>query len=118
MADAVRWVRPPSELAGAISRYGERVVVVVLGVAGFMADVMQNQARTGATWTDRTANARSGLFGVAEREGPIVKIVLAHTMSYGVYLELSNGQRYAIIMPTIERNLGELERMLKRALSG
>ena len=118
MAEAVRWVRPPGKLAEAIELYGERVLVAVMSVAEFMAGTLQNEARTGARWTDRTGNARGGLFGVAVRDGKVIRIILGHTMSYGLYLELSNGQRYAIVMPTIQRNLGELERMLKRALGG
>jgi hypothetical protein len=58
------------------------------------------------------------LFGVAVRNGQVVEITLGHTMFYGLYLELANGQRYAIIMPTIEAGLPELEGMLRGLLSG
>lgn len=109
----VVWVRPPAELARALELYGNRALAAVGAIAERTAGGMQNDARRNAPWTDRTGNARSGLFGMVGREGPVFRIVLGHTMFYGVYLELSNGARYAIIMPTIEGALPELERMLQ-----
>jgi hypothetical protein len=111
-----RWIRPPSELGKEIERYGEQVIVAVLGVAEYTALKMQNEARVNARWTDRTGNARSGLFGAAVRKGAIITIILSHTVHYSIYLELANSQRYAIIVPTIEANLAELEQMLRQLL--
>ena len=82
---------------------------------------MQNSAKDNARWTDRTGNARSGLFGTAEAEfaRELVVIYLSHgtDIDYGVYLETRYGGRYAIIMRTIERHLPELRRMLQELLS-
>lgn len=39
-------------------------------------------------------------------------LVFAHSMGYGVYLELDHGERYAIVIPTIESNIPELIRGL------
>jgi hypothetical protein len=115
---SVRWVRPPSELEKAIEQYADRVLTAVTAVAEYSATTMQNEARRNARWTDRTGNARGGLFGLAVRDGKVIKIVLGHTMYYGLYLETSYGQKYAIIMTTIEAHLPELERMLRDLLSG
>lgn len=118
----IRWVRPPSELARAIEQYGDRVNAAVLAVAQYIATVMQNSAKHNAPWTDRTGNARSGLFGTAERDAArkIVVIYLSHgaTIDYGVSLELDKGARYAIIMKTMEGHLPELKRMLNSILRG
>ena len=77
-------------------------------------------AKQNAPWTDRTGNARSGIFGTAERDVAqrIVTIYLSHgaTLDYGQYLELSNGGRYAVIMRTIEGHLPALNAMLRDAL--
>jgi gentisate 1,2-dioxygenase len=114
--DGVVWVEPPEKLAQAIEDYGERVVAAVQAVAEFVGGEMQNQARVNAPWTDRTGNARSGLFSVAARETAkaLVTIYLSHghTVDYGKFLELAHGQRYAIVMPTIQANLPLLKRML------
>jgi hypothetical protein len=112
----VRWVRPPEELARGIERYGQRVLAAVYAVAEFIATKMQNESRRNARWQDRTGNARSGLFSQVTREaaGAVVIIYLSHghTVDYGKFLELAHGQKYAIVMPTIEANLPELKRML------
>jgi hypothetical protein len=81
-------------------------------VAGRIATVMQNDARTNAPWTDRTSNARTGLFGIAERDVArrLIVIYLSHgvDIDYGKWLELAHGGKYAIIMPTIEAHLPDV----------
>lgn len=120
-SQGIRWVTPPSALAEAIDRYGERVLVAVQAVAGEVATLMQNAAKDNARWTDRTGNARSGLFGTAEAEfaQQLVVIYLSHgaDIDYGVYLETRYGGRYAIIMRTIEQHLPQLRQMLQELLS-
>ena len=113
--NGIRWITPPSRLADAIDRYGERVLVAVAAVAGRMATVMQNSAKKDAPWTDRTGNARSGLFGTVEVAQNTVILYLSHgpIVDYGVFLELAHGGRYAIIMRTMERHLPELNSMLQ-----
>lgn len=107
------WVVPPKHLIDAINRYGARVYVGIRMVADYIKQKLQDEARRNAPWKDRTGNARSGLFSlVDDAAGSLVTIYLAHTMDYGVWLELGNGGRYAIIMPTIQRNLPTIKRML------
>lgn len=105
----IRWIRPPEALAKAIEQYGDKVLVAVQAVAGRIAAEMQNDARANAPWTDRTGNARSGLFGTAERDAAqkLVVIYLSHgpDLDYGVWLELAHGGNFQIIMPTVERHL-------------
>ncbi len=112
----IRWVTPPANLAKAIDQYGARVLVAVTAVAGRLATIMQNSAKQNAPWTDRTGNARSGLFGTAEQDlaRGIVTIYLSHSavLDYGVWLELANGGRHQVIMPTLEAHLPELKAML------
>lgn len=71
-----------------------------------------------APWTDRTTNARNGLHAVTSSQNPgFVKrltgkkqqyeITFAHTVHYGIWLEIANSGRYQIIMPTV-RHEGDL----------
>ena len=64
----IRWTRPPAELAVAIERYGDRALQAVAAVAQYAATQMQNDAKAQAAWTDRTGNARTGIFGTSEAE--------------------------------------------------
>ena len=74
--------------------------------------MLEAEAKTNAPWIDRTSNARQGLRGGAEFEGSDIVIYVAHTMTYGIYLELCNAGKYAILKPTIERNLERIRRVL------
>lgn len=142
MSLTFRWVRPPDGLARAVQDYGRRALVAVRAAAGYVGQKMQDEARRGAPWEDRTGNARSGLFyavdgfGMGTVQGPVssgaaakrgdvtveagngntLVVTLGHTVFYGQFLELSHGGRYAIVMSTIESNLPTLERMLRGLL--
>ncbi len=112
----VRWIRPPSELAKAVEKYGDRVFVAILAVAQYVATQAQNDMRRNATWTDRTGNARNGLFSIANRAASdVVVLYLSHGTAvwYGVFLETRFAGKYAIIIPTMQRILPQLEKMLK-----
>lgn len=63
--------------------------------------------KTRAPWTDRTGNARQGLHAVPERQKfEFYMVVLAHAVSYGVWLEVANNGRYEIINPAM-RHIGD-----------
>jgi hypothetical protein len=70
-------------------------------IISLYAPKAESAMKTGATWTDRTSNARNGLFAkpVSEK-GKRYAIVLAHTVNYGIWLEIRHAGRYAIILPT------------------
>jgi len=143
MQDGFHWVIPPSEqLIPGIKEYGQKVLVAVQAIANRWGLDNQNQARKEAPWEDRSAHARSGIFFAVDGFGletitgtvtveeseksdvtieqgnkDMLIITLGHTMFYGKFLELSNGGRFAIIMSTLERNLPDLERMIKETLA-
>ena len=59
-------------------------------------------ARKNAPWTDRSTNARNGLFAEASSAGSMHRITVGHTVPYGIWLEVRWSGRYAIIRPTID----------------
>lgn len=61
-------------------------------------------AKQNAPWTDRTGNARAGLFSKARavNGGESFELIVAHSMSYGLWLEIRFSGKYAIIQPTID----------------
>jgi hypothetical protein len=67
-----------------------------------MAPEVEAYMKNNAPWTDRTGNARNGLAAHAYQEGDEVGILLYHQVSYGIWLEVANGGKYAIIQPTID----------------
>ena len=65
------------------------------------ATSLESQAKGNRPWTDRTSRAREGLTGSSEVSGTKVQIVLAHTVDYGVWLELAHEKNWAIVEPTV-----------------
>lgn len=61
-------------------------------------------ARQNAPWTDRTSNARNGLFTevFADRSRGVYSLVVAHGVPYGIWLEVRFSGRFAIIRPTVQ----------------
>lgn len=115
----IYWLTSPSVLAKTLKTHEARLKYGIRMLADYFAQKIQDEARQAAPWQDRTGNARSGLFALTEQAATdLVTIYLshAHTVYYGVFLELANGGKYAVILPTIQRNLPEIERQLKRLL--
>lgn len=70
---------------------------------GKSANKLEAYMKKNRKWTDRSERARQGLVAKWEK-GPTEtdwKITLAHSVSYGVFLELAHEKKYAIIQPTI-----------------
>lgn len=66
------------------------------------APKVQDYARSNAPWTDRTSNARNGLFARYSKSGDTRTITVYHTVPYGVWLEVRHSGKYAIIVPTVD----------------
>lgn len=54
-----------------------------------------------ARWTDRTGAARSGIFAVANHGKEFEEIFMAYSVNYGIWLEIANDRKYAIITPAM-----------------
>ena len=67
------------------------------------AERLQQYARENAPWEDRTTDARQGLTASVDQSDDNIELTLAHTVDYGIWLEIRWGGRYAIIIPTIEQ---------------
>jgi HK97 gp10 family phage protein len=79
------------------------------GVVKYWDGPVERHMKHNAPWTDRTTNARNGLFAKAVKSAASIAastfaIVLGHTVDYGVYLEegTENMEARPIIWPTIE----------------
>ena len=82
-----------------------------------VAKKLEASAKANRPWTDRTGNARNRLNSESEWNGNKVRVSLSHGVDYGIWLELCNEGKYAIIMPTINKEgpsiLKGLEKILK-----
>jgi hypothetical protein len=65
---------------------------------------MTDYARKTARWQDRTGNARAGLNGGHFWETPeVLKLYIAHSMEYGVFLELAHDRKYQILEESLNK---------------
>ena len=110
------WQRSPSDLAGDIEAYAERVRRAVLAVGDLIAERCQNDARANAPWTDRSGQARQGLTGVAVAAGDLVTVYLYHQAEHGKWLEIARGGPYRIIIPTLTAHYGDFMALIGQVL--
>jgi hypothetical protein len=82
------------------------------GAFGFQAARSTAWMKANAPWTDRTTAARSGLHAVHSRNRGRFELVLAHAVSYGIWLEVANSGNYQIILPALRQASRELQELL------
>lgn len=63
---------------------------------------MESYAKSNRPWTDRTGDARKLLVGFSSPLKYGVRCNVRHGVSYGIYLEMCNERRYAILEPTVK----------------
>lgn len=87
-----------------LSRFDNKVERAAFAVTGFYAPKTEAWMKHNAPWTDRTTNARNGLFAAPFQRGDTVGIVLAHSVDYGIYLELGTENMAArpVIVPAMK----------------
>ena len=90
------------KLVKALKNADPKLLAMIDSTMQYWAPRVESYMKTNASWTDRTGNARNGLAARAYREGKEAGIVLYHQVPYGIWLEVANSGRYAIINPTIE----------------
>ena len=64
--------------------------------------------KTNAPWTDRTTAARNGLHAVTSHGPGRFELILAHAVTYGIWLEVCNSGKYQIILPSLRQAMREL----------
>ena len=71
--------------------------------ADSVAKKMETHAKTNFTWAPRSGRAHQSLNGTWKWIGDKARVELSHGVEYGIWLELCNEKRYAIIKPTIDK---------------
>lgn len=109
--------RGREEVKQAMRRYGQDAKQAILDLAMEYVPILETYAKRQASWTDRTANARQSLYAIVSQENGKTTIFLSHGMDYGVWLELRNAGRYAIILPTLEAHYEQIASNVRRIFS-
>lgn len=107
-----------SELEKGLDSFGVRFLAALEMYGRTSAAYLASEAKENRPWTDRTSRARLGLTGSSDLEDGDVRIVLAHTVDYGLWLELAHEKNYAIVEPTVTLNKDKIVEGLETLLNG
>ena len=73
-----------------------------------VANELEQEAKENATWTDRTALSRQTIEGTVTQPGNKTEIVLRGNTPQFKYLELAHEKRFAILWPTVRKNMSRV----------
>ena len=87
-----------AEVIGNMYKWANMKKAGVEGATKVAAASMQTYARQNQPWENQTGNARAELHGGYLWEKPdYLKAYIAHSMSYGLYLEMAHDRKYKIL---------------------
>lgn len=121
MADAgvsVTWIISPAVTAQSCEVYMDRVDMRLLEEMTRIAHEIEDTAKTYHPWQNITGAAEAGLNCKAEYTGAGVKVVLAHGVDYGIWLEVKFGGRWGVIEPAMSLSYPDVMSAMARALQG
>jgi len=81
--------------------------------AGMVLNSFLQQQSRNKFWTNRTYVALDTVFSRVIVEKDVVGFFLAHSVEYGVYLELANDRKYAALAPVMMKFLARFEKDLQ-----
>jgi hypothetical protein len=90
-----------SSLRSGVHRFGNKLNRAVDAVVDYDAAYATNYIKTNAPWTDDTGAARSGLMAIPNHNQTVQEIIMAYSVTYGIWLEIANSGKYAIITPAM-----------------
>lgn len=79
---------------------------------------MENYSKDNRPWTDRTGDARRSIYAFAKFNPRAFIIYHGIGVDYGKYLELSNGGKYRVLLPTVNRFRETFRKEIAGSLKG
>lgn len=91
------------ELDANLDGFEDQVHQFITLATEFAGEATVKEMKVKAPWTDRTGAARNGLHYSAthNRAKQSHDLTFAHGVDYGIWLEVANSGKYAIIIPTV-----------------
>lgn len=90
-----------SILRNNLASFESRAIVAMQMYCETAAQDLAGYMKEHRVWTDRTGQARQRLNAYVEETDTGFRIVLAHGVDYGIWLELAHEKRFAILEPTV-----------------
>jgi hypothetical protein len=118
MAKIVATWKGIDNLQQRIASFDQQMMRTVVAQALYVEPEMTAYAKKNAPWTDRTGNARAGLHTTHKIGTNFVELIVAHSVPYGIWLEVRWSGKYAIIGPTVfwggRLMIGRIDSTLKK----
>ncbi|CAM3004691.1 hypothetical protein HAHI6034_10885 [Hathewaya histolytica] len=103
------------EAIGNLKRFTSKLRAALFLDAQNIAANMERWAKANAKWIDRTSDARQFLKATVQwKNSNELMIAMSHHVDYGVYLELCNEGRYAILEQAIQEFAPEFKKGWKQ----
>ena len=99
-----------------IGLWMERQIASLQALGEHFGAKMEGEAKVEGPWTDRTGAARKGLFGEARTDEGFLRVRIAHSVQYGVSLELNFQGRYSVLQPVAKRNAPQFFQAVKELM--
>ena len=113
MASSARIVILSDTLTPNLKLLPEKIEAAVATAVDYSATRAEAYAKSNAPWTDRTGNARGGLFAEPFHDyGNNHGYDIAHSVPYGIWLEVRWDGKYAVIGPAVERFAPRMMRLV------
>lgn len=106
-----------SEIDNGLSKFQTKFMAGLEMYCDTAAAQLEDKAKRERPWTDRTGDARKRLKGSHIVNNSSARIVLAHGVDYGVWLELAHEKQYAIVEPTVRLKSNEILTGLENFIS-
>ena len=90
-----------SDVLEGLTKMNTKVIAALEMFGNTVAKDFESYAKANRPWTDRTGRARQGLTGYCIVRANGVRICIAHTVDYGLWLEYARDKKYAILEPTV-----------------
>lgn len=111
------------DLVEGLANFEDKAQAAIRMYADTSAEKLESYAKEHRKWKDRSTDARKRLKGSSIKVAKGYRLQLAHGVRYGVFLELANEKKYAIIEPTLtevgaEEIMPGFEKLIDRLQGG
>ena len=90
-----------ANLKNNLRTFGDKLNRNVSMLMDYNAGYTTGWLKENAPWTDDTGAARSGLVALPFNAGNSHEILMAYSVTYGIWLEIANSGRYAVLTPAM-----------------
>ena len=103
MNEEFEWLSDPVEVFGSmVDGYEAYIRAVIRDICNYYVPQIEAWMKQNAKWEDQTGNARQTMY--AELQEMLYTFIIRadYGMDYGVFLELANSGRFAVVAPAMD----------------